>query len=165
MSSPFNNNSANKKLKIIRLKGKNKVKPYEWKGMNITLTYIGDINKNFGINKKQLTMKEAMSIKNLSSFKKFQNPRLKALSNVNFTNNNFEEINIDNNNNKFNHLFGSPKIMKCEKDFLFNLKDFCIEKLKRKKMNLRLSSSRNILKHLSQKSMLNKVANTTIESN
>ena len=46
MSTPFTTDKSSPyKHRIYLLKGKNKVKPNSWRGMDITLTFIGSFNK------------------------------------------------------------------------------------------------------------------------
>ena len=132
------------KCKVVYLKGNNQVQPDSWRGMDITLNYVGNLNnKQFGVRKRKITMNEAIHINNkINVFDKFHNSQLKQLSNVSFNNHlRFEELPLckeKRNNNYYNS--NKEKLLKyktiCENNIIDMFNEMCLEKINNKKNNM-----------------------------
>ena len=121
----------------IYLKGHNKVKDNIWKGLDITLSFVGSVdNKRFGIERSKLTMDQALKMNKMKSFTRFHNLKLKNLSYKNAPRGSFEEINITNSNN-INSFFKAPKVLKYkslyENDIIYKLSEVYLQKIRNRK--------------------------------
>lgn len=122
----------------IYLKGTNKLKAPIWKGLDITLSYIGSFDNNhFGIGKSKLTMNEAMKQNQMKSFiRRFHNLKLKNISHMNNSKGTFEEINLTCNNGSF---MNAGKVIqfksKYENNIIDILNDVYLNKLHKKQRN------------------------------
>ena len=120
------------KKNIILLKGKNKLKKEKWKGLEVTLNYFGCMQKDFGISKKKLTMREAIQIEQMNhfNFHKFHNKTLKSLTNtLQLTNQTFklERLAIKSKeNNRSDYCFNARSI---ENELVNKLEQVCKERL------------------------------------
>ena len=143
------------KCKVVYLKGHNQVQPDSWRGMDITLNYVGNLNnKQFGVRKTKITMNEAIHINNkINVFHKFHNSQLKQLSNVSFNNHlRFEELPLckeKRNNNYYNS--NKEKLLKyktiCENNIIDMFNEMCLEKINNKKNSMWLPLSPYQHKH------------------
>ena len=119
------------KKNIILLKGKNKLKKEKWKGLEVTLNYIGCMEKDFGINIKKLTMRDAILIEQMNNFNfhKFHNKTLKSLTSpLQFTNKIFklERLSIKPSIERSLNCFNSRSI---ENELVNKLEQVCKERL------------------------------------
>ena len=119
------------KKNIILLKGKNKLKKEKWKGLEVTLNYIGCMEKNFGISKKKITMRDAILIEQMNQFNfhKFHNKTLKSLTSpLQFTNTIFklERLSIKPPIKRSINCFNSSSI---ENELVNQLEQVCKERL------------------------------------
>lgn len=114
----------------IYLKGTNKLRPPNWKGLNISLSYIGSLDTHFGIYNRKLTMNDAMKHTQMKSFiRKFHNTQLKSISHVNPCHSTFEEINLRSNKSCNVNQLTSPY----EHSIVDKLNDAYLMKLRKKR--------------------------------